>query len=168
MLVNFLRIHPDAKAPERNHKDPLVGDVGLDVFSVEKAVIPAKGAVEVKIGLKIAHITPGFWIKIEGRSGLAFHKGVTPFGGVIDNGYRGQIGIKLINSSDEEQVIEKGTAVAQLIIHRMVDSEISISDSLEENTVATSTERGEKGFGSSDKKKKSSTEQEESSKPKKD
>lgn len=152
MKVDFYKIHDDAKVPEKNHKDLTTGDAGLDVFSVEDAVIPSKGSVEVKIGLKIAYISPGFWIKIEGRSGLAFKKGITPFGGIIDNGYRGEIGIKLINSSDEEQTITKGTAVAQLIVYRMIDSSISILDLPKEEIAENQTERGSKGFGSSDKK----------------
>lgn len=154
MKLDFYKIHPDAKTPEKNHKDITTGDAGLDVFSVEKAVIPAKGSVEVKIGLKVAHISPGFWVKIEGRSGLAFKKGITPFGGVIDNGYRGEIGIKLINSSDEEQTIEKGTAVAQLIVHRMVDSTVTVMELPHpaDEALEPTTARGEKGFGSSDKK----------------
>lgn len=152
MKVDFYKIHDGAKVPEKNHKNLTTGDAGLDVFSVEDAVIPSKGSVEVKIGLKIAYISPGFWIKIEGRSGLAFKKGITPFGGIIDNGYRGEIGIKLINSSDEEQTITKGTAVAQLIIYRMIDSTISILDLPKEEVAENLTERGSKGFGSSDKK----------------
>lgn len=154
MKLDFYKVHEDARVPEKNHKDLTTGDAGLDVFSVEDAVIPAKGSVEVKIGLKVAHISPGFWVKIEGRSGLAFKKGITPFGGIIDNGYRGEIGIKLINSSDEEQTIEKGTAVAQLIVYRMIDSTVSVQELPHpaDEALEPTTARGTKGFGSSDKK----------------
>ena len=66
---------------------------------------------------------------------------------VIDNPYRGDLGIKLFNLSDTDQVIEKGKGVAQFIVYEMVSS--STSWISEEEVEATS--RGEKGFGSSDK-----------------
>lgn len=147
MLVQFIKTHKDAKLPKKNHPHPQTGDAGFDIFSVETVTIPARGSAIVNVGLEVAHITPGFWYRIEGRSGLGFKKGLRPHYGVIDNGYRGEKGIKLFNDTDQDQVLEKGTAVAQFITFKMYDTLVSF---VEEKTESN---RGEKGFGSSDLKK---------------
>ena len=66
--------------------------------------------------------------------------------GIIDNSYRGDLGIKLFNFSDQDQIIEKGKGVAQFIIYPILSAEIQWTEQVRE------TERGEKGFGSSDNK----------------
>ena len=144
MEVKFKKTHENAQLPVKNHKDPLTGDAGFDLFAVEDIQIPAKGSKVVSVGLKLAGITPGFWFRIEPRSGLGFKKSLQPHLGIIDNGYRGDLGVKIYNFSDTSQVIEKGTGVAQFIVYPMIAVETSFVDQVEEG------ERGEKGFGSSD------------------
>lgn len=83
--ICFVKTHEDARLPERNNKEPMTGDTGYDVYAVEDALIPANGTANVPIGLDIGFITPGYWIRVESRSGMFFKYGITTFGGVIDN-----------------------------------------------------------------------------------
>lgn len=145
--IRFVKTHPDAILPSKNHPDRLIGDAGYDLFTVEDTIIPAKGSAVVPVGLKLGYISPGWWFRIEARSGNGFKKGLEPHPGIIDNPYRGDLGIKLFNLSDQDQVIEKGKGAAQFIVYEMVNS---FCDWIEEDRVEL-TDRGEKGFGSSDK-----------------
>ena len=141
--VKFLKTHPDAVLPERNHKDLFTGDSGYDVTAVENTVIPAKGAAVVPVGLKLAYLPPGIWIRIESRSGLQFKHGLQAFNGIIDNQYRGDMGIRVLNHSDKDYTVKKGDRVAQLVLYPLLAQETSWADEVHE------TDRGEKGFGSS-------------------
>lgn len=143
--IKFILTHPKAVLPRSNHSDPFTGDTGLDVTAVEETVVPPKSWAVVPVGLKLAHITPGYWIKIEGRSGVGFKKHIFPHSGIIDNGYRGDMGIKLYNFGTEPQTFVPGDKVAQLVIHPLIQANVHWS------TGATESQRGEKGFGSSDK-----------------
>ena len=86
----------------------------------------------------------GYEAQVRPRSGLAFKKGITVLNspGTIDADYRGEIGVILVNLSDEEFVIEDGERVAQMVIakHEQVD--------WEEVVELVETERGIGGFGS--------------------
>lgn len=146
MEIKFIKTHPDAKLPTKNHPHPLTGDAGFDLFSVAEVSIPPRGSVIVPVGLTLGYVTPGWWFRIEGRSGLGFSKGVSPHQGIIDNGYRGDLGIKLYNASQFRVIIEKGKGVAQIIPYEMEECEVEFIDEI------VHAERGEKGFGSSDKK----------------
>lgn len=83
--ITFIKTHEDAKLPQRNNKEPLIGDSGYDIYAVEDAIIPANGTMTVPIGLELGYIEPGYWIKIESRSGLFFKHGISAFAGVVDN-----------------------------------------------------------------------------------
>lgn len=146
MKVNFVKIHKDAILPRKNYNDELTGDAGYDIFSIEDVLVPAGGSAVVGVGIDVGYITPGYWFKIEGRSGLAFKKEIDPHFGIIDNSYRGEFGIKLFNSSKQDHFLEKGYAVAQMIIYRMIDCEVGWQET------HSPGERGVKGFGSSDSK----------------
>jgi len=140
--VKFIKVHPDAKLPEYNHPGE---DTGLDIFVVEDTIIPAKGSAVVNTGLKVGYITPGYWFKIETRSGLGFKKGLHTHHGIVDNGYRGELGVKVYNLSDEDCEIKAGEKIAQLVFYPLIVVEPSFIDKPVES------KRGEKGFGSSDK-----------------
>jgi len=139
--IKFTKTNEDAKIPTRNFDT----DTGFDIYSVETIAIPARGSAVVDVGLMFAYITPGYWIKIEGRSGLGFKYGITPHPGIIDQGYRGTAGIKLYNNTDTEYIVKKGERIAQLIVYRNYSVEMSEAENVEES------ERGAKGFGSSGK-----------------
>jgi|LakMenEpi03Aug12_release.lakeMendotaPanAssembly.Ray.scaffolds.fasta_scaffold561662_2 dUTP pyrophosphatase len=141
--VEFLKTHPDAVLPERNHKEVFTGDTGYDVTAVEDTVIPARGAAIVPIGLRLANLPPAVWIRIESRSGLQFKHGISAFNGIIDNQYRGDMGIRLLNHTDTDYTVKKGDRVAQLVLYNLLSYSTSFVEQI------TETERGEKGFGSS-------------------
>jgi dUTP pyrophosphatase len=143
VTINFVKTHSDAVLPKYNHNDPYTGDSGLDVTAVEDVVIPAKGWVTVPVGLKLAYVTPGYWFRVEGRSGMGFKKHVFPHFGIIDNPYRGDMGVKLYNFSDVNVEIKKGDKVAQLIVYPLIQANVTWADTVVESA------RGEKGFGSS-------------------
>ena len=146
VTIKFVKTHELAVLPKFNHADPYTGDSGLDVAAVTTTYIPARGFAVVPVGLKLAYITPGFWLRVEGRSGVGFKKHIFPHFGIIDNPYRGDMGIKLYNFSDTDQAFMPGDKVAQLIVYPLIQADVEWA------TDVTATERGSKGFGSSDTK----------------
>jgi dUTP pyrophosphatase len=70
-------------------------------------------------------------------------KGVDVGAGVIDSSYRGELKVLLINTTDEDYLIDRGDKIAQLIMERCSNSKVMLTDTLSQ------TDRGLKGFGSS-------------------
>ena len=97
----------------------------------------------VKTGLFMA-IPSGYEAQVRPRSGLAFKKGITVLNspGTIDADYRGEIGVILVNISDEDFIVEDGERIAQLVVAKCEQAEFVETSELSE------TERGEGGFGS--------------------
>lgn len=97
----------------------------------------------IKTGLFI-ELPVGYEAQVRPRSGLAAKKGITVLNspGTIDADYRGEIGVILVNLSNEDFTVEKGERVAQLVISRHEHIFWKEVDVLEE------TSRGEGGFGS--------------------
>lgn len=100
----------------------------------------------VKTGLFIA-LPPKYEAQIRPRSGLAFKHGITVLNapGTIDADYRGEIGVILVNLSNEDFVINDGERIAQMVIAKYKRSKWIEVETL------TETERGEGGFGSTGK-----------------
>ena len=145
LYIKFKATHSDAILPEANNTDNGTGDSGYDLVAVEDVKIPAAGSNIVGVGLTLADITPGYWIRIEPRSGLGFKHSIQPHLGVIDNGYRGDLGVKLYNfSKNDHYVVKKGQKIAQLVMYKLLQPKCEWA------TEVTDTPRGEKGFGSSD------------------
>ena len=140
MTLKFEKTHVDAILPVKNHDN----DTGMDVTSIEDITVPSRGSAVVGVGLKFAYIEPRFWVKVEGRSGLGFKHGIMPHSGIIDEGYRGDAGIKLYNLTDVDYNVKAGERIAQFVIYANYPVEVS------EGSVVDS-DRGEKGFGSSGK-----------------
>ena len=144
MEIKFKKVHPDAKLPYRNSvEQPGTENSGFDVYAVEDKIIPARGSAKVDTGLQFAYITPGYWVRVESRSGLGFNKGILAFNGIIDQPWRGDAGVKLINTTDQDYEIKKGDRICQFVVYPLIPCEISESDEVEE------TYRGDKGLGSS-------------------
>ena len=97
----------------------------------------------VKTGLFI-EIPIGYEAQVRPRSGLAAKKGITVLNspGTVDADYRGEIGVILVNLSNEDFIVENGERIAQLIIAK---HERAVWIEAEE---LTETSRGEGGFGS--------------------
>lgn len=140
ITIKFKKTNSLAKIPTKNNGS----DTGFDVYSVESTVIPARGSNVVDVGLEFAFITPGFWVKVEGRSGLGFKHGISPHPGIIDNGYRGNAGIKLYNNTDTDYQVAVGDRIAQFVVYKNYDVTLLEGDVVE-------SDRGACGFGSSGK-----------------
>jgi dUTP pyrophosphatase len=143
--MSFVKTHPDAVLPERNHKDISTGDTGYDVTAVEDVIVPARGSALAPVGLKLGYVSPGLWIRIESRSGLQFKHSISAFPGILDNQYRGDMGIRLLNNSDIDYQVKKGDRIAQFVLYPLVVTDTKFIDEV------VKSDRGEKGFGSSGK-----------------
>ena len=96
----------------------------------------------IPTGLHIA-LPAGYEAQVRPRSGLALKKGITVLNspGTIDADYRGEVGVRLINLSQEDFVVNDGERIAQMVIARHEQAEFVEVDVLNE------TERGEGGYG---------------------
>lgn len=96
----------------------------------------------IPTGIKIA-LEEGYEAQIRPRSGLAMKKGITVLNSpaTIDSDYRGDVGVILINLSNEDFVVNNGDRIAQMVIHKYETVEWEEVDELDQ------TERGEGGFG---------------------
>ena len=123
------------------------GSAGMDLRAAvadETPVTLAPGArALVPTGLKIA-LEPGFEAQVRPRSGLALKHGITCLNspGTIDSDYRGEVGVILINHGQEPFVIRRGERIAQMVIARYAQAEMTEVGALDE------TARGAGGFGS--------------------
>ena len=97
----------------------------------------------VKTGIFIS-LPIGYEAQVRPRSGLAFKKGITVLNspGTIDADYRGEVGVILVNLSDEEFIIEDGERIAQMILAKHEQVNWFEVETLE------ATERGSGGYGS--------------------
>jgi len=122
-----------------------IASAGMDLrANISEAIIlkPLERAI-VKTGLFIA-LPAGTEAQVRPRSGLAAKKGITVLNspGTIDPDYRGEIGVILVNLSNDDFVINDGERIAQLVIATHERAEWDIVEALSE------TERGTGGFGS--------------------
>lgn len=132
-----------SKHPSPNYETE--ASAGMDLrASIETPITlqPLERAI-IKTGLFI-ELPIGYEAQVRPRSGLAAKKGITVLNapGTIDADYRGEVGVILINLSNEPFIIENGERIAQLVIAKHERAEWV------EVEVLTETERGEGGFGS--------------------
>ncbi|ALM49181.1 deoxyuridine 5'-triphosphate nucleotidohydrolase [Flavobacterium psychrophilum] len=122
-----------------------IASAGMDLrANIEEPVVLAPlGRALVKTGLFI-ELPIGYEAQVRPRSGLAIKKGVTVLNspGTVDADYRGEIGVILVNLSNEPFTVENGERIAQLVIAKHERAEWL------EVEVLTETSRGEGGFGS--------------------
>ena len=137
MLIRFQKILAEAIIPHYAHQ----GDAGMDIFSVEEDIIKAGERKNIRTGIKM-ELPEGFVGLVWDKSGLALKNGIKTMAGVIDAGYRGEIGIVLVNLSGQDYKIEKGQKIAQMLIQKVERAEIEDTQELSE------TKRGDGGFGS--------------------
>jgi|UniRef100_UPI004047385B dUTP pyrophosphatase len=121
------------------------GSAGMDLrANLDEVVVlkPLERAI-IKTGLFIA-LPIGFEAQVRPRSGLAAKKGITVLNspGTVDADYRGEIGVILVNLSNENFTISDGERIAQLIIAKHERAQWKEVEVLDE------TERGSGGFGS--------------------
>lgn len=123
------------------------GCSGADVFArvpCQLIISPGKRSL-VPTGLRV-ELPAGYEIQVRPRSGLALKHGVTVLNtpGTIDESYRGEIGVIIINHGTEPFVIEPGMKIAQLVMMKVERMEFERVAAVED---LSTTERGAGGFG---------------------
>lgn len=137
--VEILRDDPSLPLPVYAR----AGDAGLDLAAAAPVTLAPGGRALVPTGLRMA-IPDGHAGLVLPRSGLALRSGVTVLNapGLIDSGYRGEIGVLLINHGAESITIGRGERIAQLVIQPVARA------ALVEVRVLGESARGAGGFGS--------------------
>lgn len=141
--VKIKKLHPDAIIPEYAHKT----DAGADVYNLEEVILKPHETRLIKTGIAVA-IPVGYEIQVRPRSGLSLKTElrIANAPGTIDADYRGEVCIIIQNTGNLSKTIARGDKIAQLVIAPTPMIE------WEEVKELPNTERGEDGFGSTDKK----------------
>lgn len=132
------KLDPSAIIPTKANRS----DAGYDLYALDGGIIERNTHRLIKTGISMA-IPEGHVGLIWPRSGLAYKHGLDVFAGVIDSGYRGDIGVILFNSQYNSYNISKGDRIAQILIQKVEDFDLVEVDNLDDS------ERGIGGFGSS-------------------
>nr|XP_022296204.1 deoxyuridine 5'-triphosphate nucleotidohydrolase-like [Crassostrea virginica] len=137
VLLKFAKLSKNAFSPTRGSKLA----AGYDLYSAYDYTIPARGKIIAKTDIQIA-LPDGCYGRVAPRSGLAAKNFIDVGAGVIDQDYRGNVGVVMFNFAEKEFEVKKGDRIAQLICER-----IYIPD-LQEHETLDQTDRGDGGFGS--------------------
>lgn len=140
--LQIKKLSPDAKWPTRKYTT----DAGLDIYAAENEIIKNNETKVIKTDIAI-NIPPGYEATIRPRSGLTSKTALRVQLGTIDAGYNGPIGVICdCHIQAPYYHVQKGDKIAQLIISPIVTPAVEkVKD------FNTESERGNKGFGSSDK-----------------
>jgi dUTP pyrophosphatase len=135
-------MNKDAKMPYRANE----GDAGLDLFSTEEKIVKAGETALIGTGIQM-ELPKGTEAQIRPRSGLALRHSITLLNtpGTIDEGYRGEIKVILINHGKEDFKVEKQMRIAQMVIAPVLQV------TLEQTEILSNSVRDQGGFGSSGK-----------------
>lgn len=137
MLLKFAKLSEHATSPTRGSTKA----AGYDLYSAYDYTIPAMDKAIVKTDIQIA-LPSGYYGRVAPRSGLAAKYFIDVGAGVVDEDYRGNVGVVLFNFSKDSFEVKKGDRVAQLICEKICYPELQERETLDE------TERGAGGFGS--------------------
>ena len=139
MKLRVRRLSPDAIIPAYAHP----GDAGLDLHACEDVALNPGVACLVSTGVAI-ELPEATEAQVRPRSGLALKHSVTVLNtpGTIDEGYRGEVGVVLINHGATTFHVTRGMRIAQLVVQKRWTVEVVEVDGL------TDTTRGTGGFGS--------------------
>ena len=140
ITINF-RMSEDAAdlCPVKAHPD----DAAFDLFARQEVTLPPGKLALIHTGLFL-EVPAGYEAQVRPRSGLAVRHGLTVLNspGTIDSGYRGEVGVILINTSRQEYTVRRGERIAQMVIQALPEVVLTKVETL------TDTERGTGGFGS--------------------
>ncbi|WP_106064482.1 dUTP diphosphatase [Clostridium liquoris] len=133
------KLNEDAIIPKYAHE----GDAGMDLYSIEEKTIEPGETTLIHTGISI-QLPEETEAQIRPRSGLALKHSITVLNtpGTIDEGYRGEICIILINHGNNTFKVEKHMRIAQMVIKPVLKVKIL------EVTTLLDSERGENGLGS--------------------
>jgi dUTP pyrophosphatase len=161
-----LLIHPDAKAPARSKDRAMGHDIccvaGVDflqepdTWSSEQRAAWQKMSYDGQVTLQpgesflfrtgfAQEIQPGYGCLLWDRSGMGAMKRVGRLAGVIDEDYRGEWFVRLVNHSTEPVTIKVGEKIVQGVYQERIEADCPVVSALD------TTERGTAGFGSTDK-----------------
>ena len=138
-----IKIHMDNGCedlfPRKAHDD----DAALDLRSRVDIIVPSGKIMLVPTGV-FMELPVGYEAQVRPRSGLALKHGITVLNtpGTIDAGYRGEVGVILINAGENNFTIARGDRIAQMVIQQLTDVQLVSAEALSE------TARGAGGFGS--------------------
>jgi dUTP pyrophosphatase len=133
------KLNPDAILPSYARE----GDAGLDLFAVKQVIIEPGTSALVPTGIAI-ELPSGTEAQVRPRSGLALKHAVTVLNtpGTVDEGYRGEVGVILINHGTSSFTVSAGMKIAQMVVSPRV--QVAVVEVAE----LSDTERGSGGFGS--------------------
>jgi dUTP pyrophosphatase len=135
-------VHLDGSLPPRRETP---GAAGMDVCAVREGVLFPRQRALVYTGIQL-DMPDGVMAMVCSRSGLALNRGVHVLNapGIIDADYRGEVGVILMNSSDETYHFDRGDRIAQLVFAPTLTATVQVAQQRRrEQTV-----RGAAGFGS--------------------
>ncbi len=138
-VLKVKRLNSQGRVPAYAH----TGDAGLDLFASAEVVLQPGDSALVPTGISI-QLPPGTEAQVRPRSGLALQHQITVLNspGTIDEGYRGEIGVILINHGRHPFKVDIGMKIAQMVVQPVLRVNVETSEEL------SNTTRGEKGFGS--------------------
>ena len=139
----IIKVINKSSNPLPAYESPLSAGMDIRAFLDKNIILSPLERKVINTGLYI-QLGKNCEAQVRPRSGLALKKGITVLNspGTIDSDYRGEIGVILINLSNEKFEIKSGDRIAQLVISRHETIQWQISDSLNDS------HRGKQGFGS--------------------
>ena len=138
--LQIKQLSESATLPTRSHEH----DSGLDLYASEDTLVTYTHASVIPTGIAV-NIPPGYEGQIRPRSGKSSKTNLRVILGTVDSGYNGEIGVITDTLNKSEYLVRKGEKIAQLVIQKVELPQLEIVDQFD-----TQSERGEKGFGSSD------------------
>lgn len=146
MKLEIQKIDENAFLPDYAHPT----DSGMDLYSAEEKLIKSGETAVIRTGIKIK-LPPDTEAQIRPKSGLAVKHSLTVLNtpGTIDEGYRGEICVIMINLGKSDFDVKIGSKIAQMVISPVMRVEIA-----EVSKIKTDTDRGEDKFGSTGNMKK--------------
>lgn len=138
--LQIKQLSPNATLPTRNFPT----DSGLDIYASEDTLVTYTHASVIPTGIAV-NIPPGYEGQIRPRSGKSSKTNLRVILGTVDATYNGELGVIADTLNKSEYLVRKGEKIAQLVIQKVELPTLEIVDQFD-----TQSERGEKGFGSSD------------------
>ena len=137
--IKFKKLSEEVILPNYAHPE----DAGMDIYSAEETTIPAGKWALVKAGFSM-ELPSGYEAQVRSKSGLSLKSGIMVLNspGTIDENYRGEVGVILMNVSQNDYKVEKNQKIAQMVINKVEHFKVEEVESLSDTT------RGEGGFGS--------------------
>ena len=138
--IQIKQLSPNATLPTRTHST----DAGLDIYAAEDTMVTHTHATIIPTGIAV-NIPEGYEGTIRPRSGKSVKTNLRVVLGTIDAGYNAEIGVIADALDRSNYLVKRGEKIAQLVIQRVETPKVEIVEQFD-----TKSERGEKGFGSSD------------------